>query len=197
MIYFDNHATTPVDPRVVAEMLPFFTETFGNPASVTHAAGSAAKDAVEAARASVAAAIGAAPREVIFTSGATESNNLAIRGVCEHPRCKGRHVVSVATEHPSVLDPLACLTRRGFEVTLLAPRRAGDPQAGRIDPGQVADALRDDTALVAVMLANNELGVLQPLAEIGDICRGRNVPLHTDATQATARAIPTGSRWTS
>ncbi len=140
-----------------------------------------------AARESIAAAIGSSPREIVFTSGATESNNLAIRGVCERPRRRGNHLVSVITEHRAVLDPLAKLARGGFEITLLPvkPQLAAD--AGTIDLDQFAQAIRDDTVLVSVMLANNEIGVLQPLAEMGRICKERGVLLHTDATQAVGK----------
>lgn len=186
-IYMDNQATTRVDPRVVEAMLPCFTETFGNAASTTHAFGWAAKEAVDRARASIAASIGATAREIVFTSGATESNNLALRGVADHSRRKGNHVVSAATEHPSVLDPLARLAARGCQVTLLPVVQAPDPQAGRILAEQVAEAIRDDTFLVSVMLANNEIGVIQPLEEIGRICKQRGVLLHTDATQAVGK----------
>lgn len=186
-IYLDHHATTPVDPRVVEAMLPYFSEVFGNPASTTHAFGWQAKEAVDRARQSIAEALGAKPKEIVFTSGATESNNLALRGIADAPRRKGNHIVSVATEHPSVLDPLAALARRGYEVTRLPVVPAPEREAGRIRPEQVADALRDDTILVSVMLANNEIGVVQPLAEIAEICRQRGVPLHSDATQAVGR----------
>ena len=183
-IYFDNHATTPVDPRVLEAMSPYFTAVFGNAGSTSHAFGWAAKEAVDAARASIAAAISARDKEIVFTSGATESNNLAIRGAAEKLAARGKHLISVATEHPSVLDPLARLARQGFEVTLLPVVAAGDPHCGRIRVEQLARAIRDDTILVSVMLANNEIGVIQPLAEIGRLCRGRGVWLHTDATQA-------------
>jgi len=186
-IYLDNHATTRTDPRVVEAMLPYFTGTFGNPASTSHAFGWEAKEAVDRARETIAAAVGAKAREIIFTSGATESNNLAIRGVAERPGRKGRHLISVCTEHPAVLAPLEKLARRGFEVTLLPVTAAPQPQAGRILPEQVAGALRDDTILVSVMLANNEIGVIQPLAEIGRICQERGVPLHADAAQAVGK----------
>jgi len=186
-VYLDNHATTRVDPRVVEAMLPFFSETFGNPASTTHAFGWSAKEAVDAARETVAAAIGAKAREIVFTSGATESNNLAIRGVAESPRRRGTHIVGIATEHPSVLDPLERLAPRGFEVTLLPVIPLPDEQAGRIRPQEVAEALRDDTILVSVMLANNEIGAIAPLEEIGRICKERGVLLHTDATQAVGK----------
>ncbi|MEN6498693.1 MAG: aminotransferase class V-fold PLP-dependent enzyme, partial [Thermoguttaceae bacterium] len=166
-IYMDNHATTRTDPRVVEAMLPFFSETFGNPASTTHEFGEVAKEAVSVARESIAAAIGAKPKEIVFTSGATESNTLASRGVAERTQGKGRHLVSVTTEHPAVLDPLARLAERGFEVTLLPVTQSPDAEAGRNRPEQVAEAIRDDTLLVSVMLANNEIGAIQPLEEIG------------------------------
>ncbi|MEX0939400.1 MAG: aminotransferase class V-fold PLP-dependent enzyme [Pirellulales bacterium] len=187
LIYMDNHATTRVDPRVVEAMLPYFSEKYGNPGSVGHAFGSDAKDAVDAARGSIAAAVGAQAKEIVFTSGATESNNLAIRGIAERPRRRGDHLVSVTTEHRAVLDPIARLQRRGYEATLLEVTPAGSPRAGLLDPQQVADAIRDDTVLVSVMLANNEIGAIQPIAEIGAICRERGVPLHCDATQAVGK----------
>jgi cysteine desulfurase len=186
-IYLDNHATTRVDPRVVQAMLPCFTETFGNAGSVNHSFGWEAKAAVDAARESIAAAIGAESREIVFTSGATESDNLAIRGLADRPRRKGNHIISVATEHKAVLDPLKRLSRRGFEVTLLDVERHGSPRAGWLDPQKVADALKDDTLLVSVMLANNEVGVIQPIAEIAAICQSRGVPMHCDATQAVGK----------
>lgn len=186
-VYLDNHATTRVDPRVVAAMLPFFSETFGNPGSTSHVFGWEAKDAVDAARQAIAGAIGAEPRDLVFTSGATESNNLAIKGAAERQRRRGRHLISVTTEHPSVLDPLSRLSRRGCEVTLLPVASWERPDAGCLDVQQVADAMRDDTILVSVMLANNEIGVVQPLREIAAICRQRGVWLHTDATQAVGK----------
>ena len=185
-IYMDHHATTPVDPRVVEAMLPYFTEKFGNAGSVSHSFGWDAKEAVDAARQSISAAIGAAAREIVFTSGATESNNLALRGVAERAR-GGGHLISVTTEHKAVIDPLKRLERRGFEVTWLPVAQAGDPRAGCIAAEQVAEALRDDTLLVSVMLANNEIGAIHPLEEIGRICRERGVLLHSDATQAVGR----------
>jgi cysteine desulfurase len=186
-IYLDNHATTRVDPRVVDAMLPYFTEFYGNAGSSSHAFGAAAKDAVDDARAKIAAAIGAKSKEIVWTSGATESNNLAIRGVTEKLAARGRHVISVVTEHPAVLDPLARLARRGFEVTLLPVVAAPDPRAGLVRIEQLAAAIRDDTILVSIMLANNEIGVIQPLAEIGRLCKDRGVLLHTDATQAVGK----------
>jgi len=186
-IYMDNHATTRVDPRVLEAMLPFFGEVYGNAASTTHAFGWQAKEAADAARQSIARAIGAQPKEIFFTSGATESNNLAIRGVADRAARKGSHALSVATEHPSVLDPLEWLARRGYEVTLLPVIPAPGPEAGRLRPEQVAEAIREDTILVSVMLANNEIGAIQPLEEIGRICRQRRVWLHSDATQAVGK----------
>ncbi|MCL4201093.1 MAG: aminotransferase class V-fold PLP-dependent enzyme [Pirellulaceae bacterium] len=186
-VYMDNHATTRTDPRVLDAMLPLFCQQYGNAGSTSHSFGWTAKAAVDAARESVAEQIGALPREIVFTSGATESNNLAIRGVCEHVKRRGNHLISVTTEHKAVLDPLARLSKNGFEVTLLPVRSNGRPDAGQIDLDQLAAAIRDDTALVSVMLANNEIGVLQPLAEIGQLCRARGVLLHTDATQAVGK----------
>jgi cysteine desulfurase len=167
-------------------MLPYFNEHFGNPHSV-HAAGHDARDAADAARAAIASMIGADAKEIVFTSGATESNNLAIRGVAERDRRRGNHLVSVGTEHKAVLDPLARLGRRGYEVTLLGVEQFSAPRAGWLDPQKVASALRDDTCLVTVMLANNEIGVIQPLAEIAAICHDRGVLLHCDATQAVGK----------
>jgi cysteine desulfurase len=185
-IYLDNHATTRVDPRVVEAMLPYFTEVYGNPHSVHHF-GQLARDTVDAARTSIAAEIGADAKEIVFTSGATESNNLAIRGVAERERRRGNHLISVTTEHKAVLDPLARLARRGYEVTLLAVDEQGGRRAGWLDPQKVADAIRDDTCLVSVMLANNEIGVIQPLADIAAACKSRGVLLHCDATQAVGK----------
>ena len=187
VVYMDNHATTRVDPRVVEAMLPCWGENYGNPGSVNHAFGWEAKAAVDAAREQIAAALGAQPREIVFTSGATESNNLALRGVAERTRRKGNHLVSVSIEHKAVLDPLEKLGRRGFAVTLLDVTQAGSERAGWLDPACVADALRDDTLLVSVMLANNEIGVIQPLAEIASACHERGVLLHCDATQAVGK----------
>ena len=186
-VFMDNHSTTRVDDRVVEAMLPFFTGTYGNAGSTSHVFGWDAKDAVDAARESIAAAIGATAREIVFTSGATESNNLALRGVAERARRRGDHIVSVATEHKAMLDPLDRLSRRGFEVTLLPVDAAGSETAGRLDPDAVAKAVRADTLLISVMLANNEIGVIQPLAEIGAICKERGVILHSDATQAVGK----------
>ncbi|HVT26445.1 MAG TPA: cysteine desulfurase family protein [Lacipirellulaceae bacterium] len=192
IVYMDNHATTRVDPRVVEAMLPYFDTKYGNPHSV-HAAGQEAREAVDAARQFIATAIGADAKEIVFTSGATESNNLAIRGVAERDRRRGNHIVSIATEHKAVLDPLARLVRRGYDVTLLDVEQHDSPRAGWLDPQRVTDAIRDDTCLVSVMLANNEIGVIQPLADIAAACKSRGVLLHCDATQAVGK-IPVDVR---
>ncbi len=181
-IYLDCHSTTPLDPAVLEAMLPFFTESFGNPASNSHSYGWEAEAAVKLAREQLAAAINARPEEIVFTSGATEANNLAIKGAAEANLAKGRHMISVVTEHNAVLDPLRYLKTLGFEITLL-PVEAD----GLLDLGKLKAAFRDDTVLVSVMAANNEIGVLQPLAEIGAICREHQVLFHTDAAQAIAK----------
>jgi cysteine desulfurase len=181
-IYLDNNATTRTDPRVVEAMLPFFSERYGNAASRTHRFGLDAEEAVKAARAQVAALIGADSAEIVFTSGATESNNLALKGVARMYRRKGNHLVTVATEHKAVLDPCKRLEQEGCEVTVLPVDRYG-----RVTPQQVADALTERTALVSVMAANNEVGTLQPVREIGAVCRERGVFFHTDAAQAAGK----------
>lgn len=191
MIYLDNQSTTRVDPRVIAAMLPTFDLAYANPGSITHEAGIEAAEIVRASTETVAAAIGATPREIVFTSGATESNCLAIFGYCLRRQPNGeslvssrRHVVTVATEHKAILDPCSRLQRMGFDVTYLEVQKTGSSQPGLIDLNQFADALRDDTMFVTIMLANNEIGVIQPLAEIAKICHHREIVLHTDATQA-------------
>lgn len=186
-VFMDHHSTTPVDPRVVEAMLPYFTEKFGNAGSVNHPFGWEARDAVDAARATIASAVGAGDKEIVFTSGATESNNLAIRGVAERPRRRGNHLVTVTTEHKAVLDPVARLGRRNYEVTLVSVKQRGADDAGIVDVRQVADAIRDDTVLVSVMLVNNEMGAINPVADIGAICRERGVAFHCDATQAVGK----------
>jgi cysteine desulfurase len=180
-IYLDNSATTPLDPRVVERMLPYLNEHFGNPAS-THGPGRVASRAVEEARAHVAALIGADEREIAWTSGATESNNLAIKGAAGSQSARGRHLVTVQTEHKAVLDTMSALERQGFEVTYLAPERNGI-----VDPAKFEAALRPDTVLASVMLVNNEIGVIQDVAAIGAICREHGVLLHVDAAQATGK----------
>ena len=181
-VYLDHQATTPCDPRVVEAMLPCFTDAFGNASSTQHDVGRAAAERVAAARRQVAGLIGAEPAEVVFTSGATEADNLAIKGVAEALASRGRHLVTAVTEHKAVLDPCARLEARGFEVTYLAV-----DAEGRVSPEQVAGALRPDTVLVSLMLGNNEIGALHPIAEIGARCRDRGVLLHTDAAQALAQ----------
>ncbi|MDP6466566.1 MAG: aminotransferase class V-fold PLP-dependent enzyme [Pirellulaceae bacterium] len=186
-VYMDNHATTRVDPRVVEAMLPFFTETYGNMGSTSHSFGWDAAEAVDAARNSIATSIGCSPRELVFTSGATESNNLALRGIAHRNRRTGGHLISVTTEHKAILDPLQRLGRRGCDVTLIGVKQAGATDAGRVDIQRILDALTDNTLLVSVMLANNEIGVIQQLAELGQECQSRGVLLLTDATQAVGR----------
>lgn len=181
-IYLDNHSTTRVDDRVLAAMLPYFTESYGNPASVSHVYGWEAEAAVKQAREILAATIQATPEEIIFTSGATEANNLAIKGVAEAYFSQGRHIITVQTEHNAVLDPCRYLATLGFEVTYLSVQ-----SDGLIDLNLLEKAIRDDTILVSVMAANNEIGVLQPLAEIGALCRSRQVIFHTDAAQAIGK----------
>jgi cysteine desulfurase len=177
-VYLDHHATTPTHPDVVAAMLPFFSERFGNPSSRAHAMGQEAHAAVETARAEVGALIGAAPEDIVFTSGATEADNLAVRGVALAARDRGRHVVTTAIEHSAVLEPCRTLEREGFAVTRVDP----GPE-GLVDPDDVLRALRPDTVLVSVMAANNEVGMLQPVAAVAALCRERGVALHTDAVQ--------------
>tara|TARA_B110000438_G_scaffold245531_1_gene246599 strand:+ start:5518 stop:6705 length:1188 start_codon:yes stop_codon:yes gene_type:complete len=187
-IYMDDHSTTRVDPRVVDAMLPYLTETFGNPSSVNHSFGWDAQQAVDESRQSIAASIQAQPKDILFTSGATESNNLALRGVCLRNRQKGKHVISVVTEHHAILDPLDRLMRRDeFDVTLLPVSNHDNATIGTIDVDQLRASIRPDTVLVSVMFANNEIGTIQPITEIGSICREHNVLFHTDATQAIGR----------
>jgi cysteine desulfurase len=181
-IYMDYHATTPVDPRVLDAMLPFFREEFGNAASKSHAFGWRAEEAVEAARAELAALVGAQPKDLVFTSGATESNNLAVKGAARFLKDRGRHVVTTAIEHKSVLDSAKTLEREGFEVTRLAP-----DAGGLVDPDDVRRAIRKDTVLVSVMHGNNEVGTIQPIAEIGKVTREAGVLFHTDAVQTVGK----------
>jgi cysteine desulfurase len=181
-IYLDNHSTTRVDDRVLTAMLPYFTEHYGNPASVTHAYGWEAEAAVKQAREILAEAIRATPEEIVFTSGATEANNLAIKGVAESYFNQGRHIITVQTEHNAVLDPCRYLESLGFEITILPVQ-----SDGLIDINQLEKAIRNDTILVSIMAANNEIGVLQPLEQIGELCRSQNVLFHTDAAQAIGK----------
>jgi cysteine desulfurase len=182
-VYMDNHATTPVDPRVLDAMLPFFCEEFGNAASRSHPVGWAAEKATEAGREQVAALINAKPKEIVFTSGATESDNLAIKGVVEFYRDKGSHVVTAATEHKAVLDTCKALERKGLAtVTYLSVDRYG-----LVDPDDLRRAITDRTVLVSIMYANNEIGTIQPIADIGKITRERGVLFHCDATQGVGK----------
>jgi cysteine desulfurase len=181
-IYMDNHATTPVDPRVLEAMLPYFTERFGNAASRNHSFGWQAEEAVEAARKQVADLIGATAKEIVFTSGATESDNLAIKGAAHMYREKGNHLITVVTEHKAVIDTCKHLEKEGFAVTYLPVSKDG-----LIDLDQLRAAITNRTILISVMAANNEVGVLQPVAEIGKIARERGVLFHTDAVQAAGK----------
>ncbi|MBI5331722.1 MAG: IscS subfamily cysteine desulfurase [Betaproteobacteria bacterium] len=181
-IYLDYSATTPVDPRVAGKMIPYLTELFGNPASRSHPFGWAAEKAVEEAREQVAALVNADPREIVWTSGATESNNLAIKGAAHFYAGKGKHLVTVKTEHKAVLDTCRELERQGFEVTYLSPR-----PDGLVDLAEFEAALRPDTLLASVMYVNNEIGVIQDIPAMGDICRAKGVMFHVDAAQATGK----------
>ena len=181
-IYMDYHATTPVDPRVFEAMKPYFTELFGNPASRNHSFGWQAEDAVEKARKQIASLIGATAKEIVFTSGATESNNLAIKGVAEMYAEKGNHIITAATEHKATLDTCKRLEKDGFRVTYLQVQANG-----LVDLDQLRDAITDKTILISIMYANNEIGVVQPIAEIGKIAKERGVLFHTDAVQAVGK----------
>ena len=181
-IYLDYGATTPCDPRVVDAMIPWLREHFGNPASRSHAWGWEAEEAVEKARGEVAALLGADPREIVWTSGATESNNLALKGAAHFYSSRGKHLVTVKTEHKCVLDTMRELERQGFEVTYLDVQ-----EDGLLDLDRFREALRPDTILASVMMVNNEIGVIQDLHAIGAICRERGILLHTDAAQATGK----------
>ena len=181
-IYLDYSATTPVDPRVAAKMIPWLTEHFGNPASRSHAYGWEAEKAVEDAREQVAALVNADAKEIIWTSGATESNNLAIKGAAHFYQGKGKHIITVKTEHKAVLDTVRELEREGFEATYLDVQ-----ENGLIDLEVLKAAIRPDTIVVSVMFVNNEIGVVQPIAEIGELCREKGVVFHVDAAQATGK----------
>ncbi|MEJ6482916.1 IscS subfamily cysteine desulfurase [Nostoc punctiforme UO1] len=181
-IYLDCHATTPVDERVLAAMIPYFTEKFGNASSIGHIYGWESEAAVKQTRETLAAAINATPEEIVFTSGATEANNLAIKGVAEAYFKKGQHIITVATEHNAVLDPCNYLKTLGFEITILPVKKDG-----LIDLTELNKAFRPETILVSVMAANNEIGVLQPIAEIGELCHAYNIIFHTDAAQAIGK----------
>ena len=181
-VYLDYAATTPVDKRVAEKMIPYLTETFGNPASNSHAFGWEAEEAVEKARADIAALINADPKEIVFTSGATESDNLAIKGAANFYKTKGKHLITVKTEHKAVLDTMRELERQGFEVTYL-----GVQENGLIDLEELKAAIRDDTILISVMWVNNEIGVVQDIPAIGAICRERKIIFHVDAAQACGK----------
>ncbi len=182
-VYLDYHATTPVDPRVLEAMLPYFSQDFGNAASKSHSFGWKAEEAVEAARADVAALVGASAKEIVWTSGATESDNLAIKGVAQfYGQTKGKHLVTAKTEHKAVLDSMHALERQGFEVTFLDVEKDG-----RLDPEKLRAALRKDTILVSVMHANNETGAVHPIEEIGKITRAAGVLFHCDAVQSAGK----------
>jgi cysteine desulfurase len=181
-IYLDNNATTRTDSRVLEAMLPFFTEHYGNAASRNHAFGWKAEEAVEAAREQVAALVGASAREIVFTSGATESNNAALKGVASMHRRNGDHIITAQTEHKAVLDPCKRLESDGFRVTFLPVDRYG-----RVSAQQVEEVIAEQTILVSIMAANNEIGTLQPIAEIGQVCKRRGVLFHSDAAQAAGK----------
>ncbi|NUU00922.1 IscS subfamily cysteine desulfurase [Herbaspirillum robiniae] len=181
-IYMDYSATTPVDPRVADKMIPYLREQFGNPASRSHMYGWSAEKAVEEAREEVAKLVNADSREIIWTSGATESNNLAIKGAAQFYKTRGKHIITVKTEHKAVLDTFRELERVGFEATYLQPQ-----DNGLVTVEQIAAAVRPDTILVSVMLVNNEIGVIQPVPEIGEFCRSKGIIFHSDAAQATGK----------
>ena len=181
-IYLDYSATTPVDPRVAGKMIPWLTEHFGNPASRSHPYGWAAEQAVENARLEVAKLVNCDPKEIIWTSGATESDNLAIKGAANFYKGKGKHLITMKTEHKAVLDTMRELERQGFEVTYLDPK-----PDGLVDLETFKAALRPDTIVVSIMLVNNEIGVIQPIAELGEICRAKGIIFHVDAAQATGK----------
>ncbi len=181
-IYLDYSATTPVDPRVAAKMIPYLTEHFGNPASRSHAYGWKTEEAVEEARAHVAGLLGADPREIVWTSGATEGNNLAIKGAAQFYKTKGKHLITQKTEHKATLDTMRELERQGFECTYLDVE-----EDGLVDVEKFKAAIRPDTILASIMMVNNEIGVIQPIAELGEICRARGIILHCDAVQAAGK----------
>jgi cysteine desulfurase len=181
-IYLDYSATTPVDPRVAQKMIPYLTEQFGNPASRSHSFGWDAERAVEEARGHVAALLNCDPKEIVWTSGATEGDNLAIKGAANFYKSKGKHIITVRTEHKAVLDTVRELERQGFEATYLDPE-----PSGIIDLEKFKAAIRPDTILVSVMMVNNEIGVIQPVAEIGEICRAKGIIFHCDAVQAAGK----------
>ncbi len=181
-IYLDYSATTPVDPRVAAKMIPYLTEHFGNPASRSHAYGWKTEEAVEEAREQVAKLLGADPREIVWTSGATEGNNLAIKGAAQFNKTKGKHLITQKTEHKATLDTMRELERQGFECTYLDVQ-----ENGLVDVEKFKAAIRPDTILASIMMVNNEIGVIQPIAELGEICRAKGIVFHCDAVQAAGK----------
>ena len=181
-IYLDYAATTPTDPRVAEKMIPYLCQIFGNPASRSHSFGWAAEEAVEAARVEVAALVNCSPKEIVWTSGATESNNLAIKGAAHFYQAKGKHLITVKTEHKAVLDTFRELERQGYTATYLDPE-----EDGLLDLEKLKAAMRPDTILVSVMMVNNEIGVIQDIAAIGALCRVQGILLHVDAAQATGK----------
>jgi len=189
-IYMDYSATTPVDPRVAEKMIPYLTGQFGNPASRSHSYGWDAERAVEQAREDVAALVHADPREIIWTSGATEGNNLAIKGAAHFYKDKGKHIITVKTEHKAVLDTVRELEREGFEATYLQPQ-----DNGLVTLDQIRAAIRPDTILVSVMLVNNEIGVIQDIPAIGELCREKGIIFHSDAAQATGKVVIDLEKW--
>jgi cysteine desulfurase len=188
-IYLDHAATTPLRPEVLEAMLPYLTEHHGNPSSI-HASGRRARQALDEAREQIAALVGCKPREIVFTSGGTESDNLALKGFAWAGSGRGRHVITSSVEHKAVMNSAAMLERHGFTITYLPVDRYG-----RVDPADVAAAITDATVLVSIQAANNEVGTIQPAAEIGAVCRERGVPFHTDAVQAAVFAAPTPDAW--
>lgn len=189
-IYLDMQATTPMDPRVLDAMLPFYTGLFGNPHSRTHAYGWETEKAIEDARANIADLVGADPKEIIFTSGATESNNMSIKGVARFYKNKKKHIITSQTEHKCVLDSCRHLQDEGFEVTYLPVK-----SDGLIDLAELEAAIRPDTSLVSIMTVNNEIGVIQPMEEIGKLCRKKKVFFHTDAAQAVGKIPVDVNKW--
>ena len=188
-IYLDHAATTPIRPEVLEAMLPYLTEHQGNPSSI-HASGRRARQALDEAREEIARHLGAKPREIVFTASGTEADNLAVRGVAWAASAKGRHIVTSAVEHKAILNTTAVLERQGFEITAV-----GVDRYGRVDPEEVAVAITDRTSLVSVQSANNEVGTVQPVADIGAICRERGVAFHVDAVQSTAFVPPAPDAW--
>ena len=183
-IYMDNHSTTPCDPRVVEAMLPYFTEKFGNSASRNHSFGWEAEEGVDTARKQIAKLINADSKEIVFTSGATESNNLALKGVAEMYREKGDHIITSSTEHRAVIDPAKSLEKKGVKVTYLSVDKTGT-----VNPDDVRNAITDKTILISIMLANNEIGTINPINEIGKIAKEKGVLFHCDATQGDRKSV--------